>query len=99
MKPLIYVLVLTPLFIFAQLNESDSLKTKASLSLTGFWQDGNVETLIFRAKADFSSTFWKNTVFKTQNSYIYQAFGGDKADEDILSLNFLYLIPNVNFTR
>jgi len=32
-------------------------------------------------------------VFKNKNSYIYQEFEKEKADEDILSLNFLYLNP------
>lgn len=82
------------MLLTAQINESDTLKVKAKLSLTGFWQSGNVETLIFRAKTDISFIPFKNMVFKTQNSYVYQAFGGDKADEDILSLNFLYLNPN-----
>ena len=93
MRTVLFIFLWLPLFLAAQLNESDSLKTKASLSLTGFWQGGNVETLIFRARCDFSSELWKKTVFKTQNSYVYQAFGGDKADEDILSLNFLYFNP------
>lgn len=93
MKTLLLNLYLCPVLVFAQLNESDSLKTKASLSLTGFWQGGNVETLIFRAGAAFSTELWKNTVFKTKNSYVYQEFGKVKADEDILSLNFLYFNP------
>lgn len=79
--------------MFAQINESDTLNVKASLSITGFYQGGNVETLIFRAKSDFSFKPWKKWVFKNQNSYIYQEFGKEKADEDILSLNFLYLNP------
>lgn len=78
----------------AQINESDTLSVKASLSLTGFYQGGNVETLIFRAKSDFSFIPWKNWVYKNQNSYVYQAFDKSKADEDILSLNFLYLNPD-----
>ncbi len=82
-----------PVFISAQINESDSLNLKANLSLTGFWQSGNVETLIFRAKSDFSFKPWKKWVFKTKNSYVYQEFGKEKADEDILSLNFLYFNP------
>ncbi len=93
MKNSVYVLLLLPLFLSAQINESDSLKLKASLSLTGFWQSGNVETLIFRAKSDFSVKPWKRWVFKNQNSYVYQEFGKEKADEDILSLNFLYFNP------
>ncbi|PQJ78127.1 DUF481 domain-containing protein [Polaribacter porphyrae] len=95
MKKIIYILLLfLPFIITAQINESDTLKVKADLSLTGFWQGGNVQTLIFRAKSNFSFTPWKNSVFKTQNSYVYQEFGKEKADEDILSLNFLYFNPD-----
>jgi hypothetical protein len=82
-----------PLLLTAQLNESDSLKVKANLALTGFWQSGNVETLIFRAKSEVSIKPWRRWVFKTTNSYIYQEFGKVKADEDMLSLNFLYFNP------
>ncbi len=93
MRTIFFCLVFLPMLLTAQLNESDSIKVKAQLSLTGFWQSGNVETLIFRAKSDLSIKPWKNTVFKTQNSYVYQEFGKEKADEDILSLNFLYFNP------
>ncbi|WP_222984036.1 DUF481 domain-containing protein [Flagellimonas meishanensis] len=91
-NPLYYFLLL-PIFLSAQINESDTLKFKANLSLTGFWQGGNVETLIFRAQSDVSFIPWKKWVFKTNNSYVYQEFGKEKADEDILSLNFLYFNP------
>jgi hypothetical protein len=93
MKTFLYYLLFFPILLSAQINESDTLKVKASLSLTGFYQGGNVETLIFRAKTDFSFVPWKKWVFKNQNSYVYQEFGKEKADEDILSLNFLYLNP------
>ena len=93
MKGIVYYVLICPIFLFAQINESDTLKVKAGLSVTGFYQGGNVETLIFRAKTDFSFKPWKTWVFKNQNSYIYQEFGKEKADEDILSLNFLYLNP------
>ena len=93
MKNSLCSLFFLPLFLLGQINESDSLKLKASLSLTGFWQTGNVETLIFRAKSDLTVKPWKQWVFKNQNSYVYQAFGKEKADEDILSLNFLYFNP------
>lgn len=86
-----------PLSLFAQINESDTLNFKANLSLTGFYQGGNVETLIFRAKSDLSFKPFKKWVYKTSNSYVYQEFGQDKADEDILSLNFLYLNPERKF--
>lgn len=64
---------------------------KADLSVTGFWQAGNVETWIFRAKSEVSVMPIMHWELKTRNSYVYQAFGGQKADEDILSLNFLTL--------
>ena len=82
-----------PILLSAQINESDTLDFKANLSLTGFWQGGNVQTLIFRAKSNLSFKPWKKSVFKTTNSYVYQEFGLEKADEDILSLNFLYFNP------
>lgn len=85
---------LFPVILPAQINESDTLDVKAGLTVTGFWQAGNVETLIFRSRSDLSVRFLTNWVFKNQNSYVYQAFGRQKADEDILSLNFLYLNPD-----
>lgn len=96
MKYIAAFLLLFPCLVQGQINESqmDSLKVKANLSLTGFLQAGNVQTLIFRAKSDLNLIPWKNWVFKTKNSYIYQEFGKEKADEDILSLNFLYINPN-----
>jgi len=93
MKMVLCYFLFPPIFLSAQINESDSLNLKASLSLTGFYQGGNVETLIFRAKSDLSFKPWKNWVYKNQSSYVYQAFDKEKADEDILTLNFLYLNP------
>tara|TARA_R110002096_G_scaffold6222_13_gene28836 strand:- start:812 stop:1570 length:759 start_codon:yes stop_codon:yes gene_type:complete len=93
MKKVLYCFLIFPIFLSAQINESDTLSVKASLSLTGFYQGGNVETLIFRAKTDLSFKPWRNWVFKNQNSYVFQEFGKVKADEDMLSLNFLYLNP------
>ncbi|UAM98425.1 DUF481 domain-containing protein [Polaribacter litorisediminis] len=93
MKKIIYYFLFVPFCLAAQINESDTLNLRANLSLTGFWQGGNVETLIFRAKSEVSFKPSKKMVFKTMNSYVYQAFGKTKADEDILSLNFLYFNP------
>ncbi len=92
LKIISYLLFL-PLHLSAQINESDTLNFQANLSLSGVWQGGNVQTLIFRAKSDITYTPWKKWVYKTKNSYVYQAFGKQKADEDILSLNFLYFNP------
>ncbi|MBO6535012.1 MAG: DUF481 domain-containing protein [Balneolaceae bacterium] len=79
--------------IKGQVNESDSLNFKTDLSITGFLQEGNVQTVIFRAVSNTSFKISEQILFKTQNSYTYQEFGKTKADEDILSLNFLYLNP------
>lgn len=92
-KFLFCTLLFIPLCISAQSNQSDTLKLKANLSLTGFFQGGNVQTLIFRAKSDVTYKPWKKWVFNTKNSYVYQEFGQEKADEDVLSLNFLYFNP------
>lgn len=97
MKNVFYILLFLPVILSAQINESDTLKLKANLSLTGFWQGGNVETVIFRAKSEVSLKPWENWIFKTRNSYVYQEFGKEKADEDILSLNFLYINPERKF--
>ena len=91
-----YCLSFLPIFLSAQINESDTATFRANLSLTGIWQEGNVQTLIFRAKSDVTYKPWKKWVYKTKNSYVYQAFGRQKADEDILSLNFLYFNPEKN---
>jgi len=88
------VFALCPFFLSAQLNESDTLTIQAKLSLSGFWQRGNVETSIFRGRTDLSIRPWKKWVYKNTNSYVYQAFGKEKADEDFLSLNFLYFNPD-----
>lgn len=93
MKLFLCYLFLSPVFLIAQIDESDTLNLKADLALTGFYQGGNVETIIFRAKSEISFKPLKHWVFKTRNSYVYQEFGKNKADEDILSLNFLYFNP------
>jgi len=97
MKRLLYGILIFPVVLSAQINESDSLKVKASLALTGFWQSGNVETLILRGRTDFTIKPFKKWVYKNTNSYVYQEFGKEKADADFLSLNFLYFNPEKRF--
>lgn len=93
MKRLVFIFLVVPICLFAQTDESDTLKFQARLSLSGILQGGNVQTVIFRANSDLSYSLWDKWVFKTQNSFVYQEFGKQKADEDILSLNFLYFNP------
>ena len=97
MKRILYFFILIPFILCAQNTENDTLRLKADLALTGFWQGGNVQTLIFRANSNISFKPFKNTTFRTQNSYVLQEFGGDKADEDILSLNFININSHKRF--
>lgn len=97
MKKLLYCFFFIPLLLNAQINESDTLNFKVNFSINGFWQGGNVETLIFRTKSEMSFKPWKKWVFKTVNSYVFQEFGKVKADSDFLSLNFLYINPKKKF--
>jgi hypothetical protein len=66
MKTILYCFLFFPIWLSGQINESDTLSFKANLSLTGFYQGGNVETLIFRAKSDMSFKPLKNWVYKNQ---------------------------------
>ena len=93
MRKILVVFFFFPMLLSAQINESDTFKLKADLAITGFLQGGNVQTVIFRAKSSLSYRPFEKWVFKTTNSYVYQEFGREKADEDILSLNFLYFGP------
>lgn len=97
MNKIFYLILITPQLLFAQIDENDTLSFKGNLSLTGFFQQGNVETIIFRAASDAQFKPWKKGVFRNKNSYVYQEFGNEKADEDILSLNFLYFNPQRKF--
>lgn len=102
MRKIFILLLFLPVFLEAQTDESDTLNTdtlkfKADLSLTGFWQSGNVNTLIFRAKADLKWKPLEKLQIRSQNSYLYQEFGKEKADEDILSLNFIEYNPEKRF--
>ncbi len=93
MKKLLIIILFSPLLALAQINESDTILLQTRLSLSGNWQEGNVEMLAFRGKLDMSVSLAKKIVFKSQNSYLYQEFFKRKADEDIFSRNFLYLNP------
>lgn len=77
----------------AQINESDTVKLQARVSVTGNYQKGNVEVFTLRGRADFSVSPLKDFVFKTQNASLYQEFYGRKADNDIFSRNYFYFKP------
>jgi len=47
MKKIVFIILIFPIFLSAQINESDTLKLKASLSLTGFYQGGKCRNLYF----------------------------------------------------
>lgn len=77
----------------AQLNESDTSRFQLRVESTGAWQQGNVELLLLRSRAEIVTDSRHPLVFKSQNSHLYQEFGGRAADNDVSSRNFLYWNP------
>jgi hypothetical protein len=77
----------------AQINESDTVKLQVRTSLTGNYQQGNVNVLAIRGKIDFTFSPVKDIVFKSQNSSLYQEFSSKKADNDLFSRNYFYYKP------
>jgi len=77
----------------AQVNESDTAKFQFRASVTGNYQQGNVEVLTIKSRVDFSYAPVKYLVFKSQNSSLYQSFYAKKADNDIYSRNYFYYNP------
>lgn len=99
MKQLILILLITiPLIknATAQINESDTVKFQIRTSVTGNYQSGNVNILTVRGRVDFSYMPFKNIVFKSQNSSLYQSFASVQADNDIFSRNYFYYKPQNN---
>jgi hypothetical protein len=90
---LVLFLLLSWVNIFAQLNESDTLKFQARASVTGNYQQGNVNIFTIRTKADILYSPTKHLVLKSQNSSLYQAFSSTKVDNDIFSRNYFYYKP------
>lgn len=82
---------------FAQLNESDTSKFQLRASVTGNYQQGNVEVLNLKSKIDCSFSLHENWVIKTQNNSLYQAFDSVQADNDIFSRNYIYYKPQHKF--
>lgn len=78
---------------FAQLNESDTVRLRFRGSVTGNYQQGNVELFALRTKADLVIASGKGLVFKTQNNSLYQSFYSVRADNDLYSRNYLYYKP------
>jgi hypothetical protein len=85
--------ILTAGHIQAQLNESDTARMQMRAGITGAWQQGNVQLLTLRSRLEMVSNGLKPWVAKTQNTLLYQEFGGRKADNDISSRNYLYFQP------
>ena len=84
---------LASLRVFAQLNESDTAKFQLRTTLTGNYQQGNVDVLTIRGKLEFIFSPAKRWAFKSQNSSLYQAFYNKKADNDLFSRNYFYYRP------
>lgn len=89
--PIFLLLVTTD--VIGQLNESDTVKIQVRASLSGNYQQGNVDLLAVRSKLDFTVSPVRAIVFKSQNSSLYQEFGNRKADNDLFSRNYFYWKP------
>lgn len=63
-----------PMLFFAQLNESTALKIQGQLSLTGFWQSGNVQIVIFSARVEGSMEAIKTSFSRQEIHNVYQEF-------------------------
>jgi Protein of unknown function, DUF481 len=92
-KTLIILCWFFSLAVSAQLNESDTVKFQLRTSITGNYQQGNVNILTIRSRIDFTFSPIRDFVFKSQNSSLYQEFSSKKADNDIFSRNFIYYKP------
>jgi hypothetical protein len=79
--------------VCAQLNESDTVRFQLRTSLTGNYQQGNVNIFTVRSRVDFTYTPVRHWVFKSQNSSLYQEFSSKKADNDVFSRNYIYYRP------
>jgi hypothetical protein len=79
--------------VYAQLNESDTMKFQLRVTVSGNYQQGNVALLALRNKLDFSWSPVKEFVFKSQNTSLYQEFSNRKADNDLFSRNYVYWKP------
>lgn len=91
MKKLIFVAFwLFSHSIFAQINESDTLRFQQFAALTGNAQTGNFKAFALRAKWDASVAPSDALAFKTQNTYRYQSFFGRKVDNEFSNRNFVY---------
>jgi Protein of unknown function, DUF481 len=90
---ILMLLSLSRVKLYAQLNESDTVKLQLRTSLTGNYQQGNVNILTIRSRAEFSFSPVRDIVFKSQNSSLYQELGNKKADNDIFSRNYFYYKP------
>ena len=81
----------------AQINESDTLKMQLQLSLTGNYQQGNVNILRILSRNEFLIRPVPNWAFKTQVTSLYTKFSDTQADNNIFTRNALYYKPENRF--
>jgi hypothetical protein len=77
----------------AQINESDTLKLQLQTSLTGSYQQGNVNILTLRSNNEFLIRPFSNWAFKTQVSSLYTKFSDKQVDNNIFSRHALFYKP------
>lgn len=77
----------------AQINESDTMKMQLRVSLTGNYQEGNVQVLNIRSRSELLVRPGEKWAFKSQISSLYTKFYDRKIDNDINFRNTLYFQP------
>lgn len=80
-------------YVMAQINESDTMKWQVRVALTGNYQEGNVESLNIRSRAELLVRPDKRWAFKSQVTSLYTQFFDRKIDNDINIRNTLYFQP------
>ncbi|MEQ9118993.1 DUF481 domain-containing protein [Fulvivirga sp.] len=92
-----YILILCSFFLAvganAQINESDTTKFQLQWLSGGSYQTGNVELLRINNQFDLTFKTTSNLVFKSQNNHLFQEIVSKKADNDLMSKNYLYYQP------
>lgn len=81
---------------FAQLSEADTARFSIRAATTGSLSLGNVERFLVISNVDFSH-LTKRIGLKTSNTYIYGTFRRTLTEDDFISKNFFYLVPQNRF--
>lgn len=84
--------------VTAQLSESDTARWQFSSSVTGMLAKGNLERFILTTDANVSHVS-RNKLFgfSSGNRYSFGTFGKYRTENNVMSRNFIYLLPEKRF--